>query len=181
MPHSDEPRRLRIIVEGPPASGKTTLVALLGNMLRREFGSVPLTVDTMGLGPREVKATPNEAAEHLSRDVSLAKWGAREPVEVAIIERTTEPAPSLSARVAEVAAHEGRTLQGPARERRQLMQRIISHPDAIADLLLSLLARVEALEWDLQDHPTGEVQVQATVEDRLHTLLRVDPVTSTRR
>lgn len=66
-----------------------------------------------------------------------------------------------------------------ARARRVLMQQIITHPDAIADLLVELLERVERLEWMVCSHATetSRSEVQGTVDGTMQRLLKTDPVT----
>lgn len=67
-----------------------------------------------------------------------------------------------------------------AEARRKLIQQVITHPDAIADLLLELLDRVEKLEWDMPpaDRPTFLSDVREHVNGRLDTILRIDQVTT---
>lgn len=75
------------------------------------------------------------------------------------------------------------SFQAERRERRELVQKCITHPDVIADLLLDLLTRVERLEWMVSEDvtPVSEYEVTGTVTQKLNALLQNDPVTFTSR
>lgn len=68
-------------------------------------------------------------------------------------------------------------------QRRMLMQTAVTHPDVIADLLLELMDRVEALEWDRPEcmpegaGTTSPSEARGESTKKLEALLRTDPVT----
>lgn len=68
-------------------------------------------------------------------------------------------------------------------QRRMLMQTAVTHPDVIADLLLDLMDRVEALEWDRPEcmpeaaETTSPSSAREWSTKKLEALLHIDPVT----